>query len=146
MGGRGDDTIRGTAADNLLVGGRGDDRLLGGPGDDILVGGPGRDVLAGGKGRDLFVFATPRDSAVATGTDSIRDFTPGIDLLDLTALTGGTAHFLGSAAYTGAERELRIATTEDRTQIFYDADSDRLTDFRLELSGTPQIDPDDILV
>jgi Ca2+-binding RTX toxin-like protein len=52
IGGAGDDTIVGTAANNRLVGGPGDDLLRGKAGDDVLVGGPGRDWLFGDAGSD----------------------------------------------------------------------------------------------
>ncbi|MDW8125770.1 MAG: calcium-binding protein [Geminicoccaceae bacterium] len=57
------------------------DYLDGGDGDDLLFGGPGDDELSGGLGRDLFVFAP---GAVGSDVDRIRDFSPGVDELDLT--------------------------------------------------------------
>lgn len=73
VGGRGDETLRGSrgtdvilarigpdtmlgrGGDDHLYGGYGADRLVGGSGDDLLIGGPGRDRLTGGTGADLFV-------------------------------------------------------------------------------------------
>lgn len=48
IGGSGNDTITGNAADNVLNGGLGNDTLSGGDGDDILNGGDGDDTLIGG--------------------------------------------------------------------------------------------------
>jgi hypothetical protein len=80
----GDDTLRGLSANDRLDGGAGDDVLEGGAGRDTLSGGAGRDVLAGGDGADLFVFGAG-DSAPGS-PDRIRDFRPGTDRIDLTAL------------------------------------------------------------
>lgn len=52
FGEAGNDTLKGTAADDELDGGDGADRLRGLGGDDTLDGGPGRDQGAGGPGND----------------------------------------------------------------------------------------------
>ena len=84
-GGRGDDIIYGDEGDDKLVGrdgndmlfgGAGNDRINGGNGNDILTGGEGDDTLWGGAGEDVFVFSN------SSGSDKIRDFESGIDLLD----------------------------------------------------------------
>ncbi|NJO75495.1 MAG: hypothetical protein HC833_18045 [Leptolyngbyaceae cyanobacterium RM1_406_9] len=77
-GGAGNDRIGGKAGNDRLFGGEGDDRLWGDDGDDLLYGGAGNDVLIGGRGRDTFVLAA------GEGTDLIRDFKVGEDLIDLT--------------------------------------------------------------
>ncbi|MDX9833436.1 MAG: ExeM/NucH family extracellular endonuclease [Anaerolineae bacterium] len=64
-----------------VAGTPGRDLLSGTPGDDVLEGGAGPDVLTGGGGADLFVY---RDLAEAL--DTITDFTPGLDRLDLRGL------------------------------------------------------------
>jgi Ca2+-binding RTX toxin-like protein len=51
-GGEGDDTLTGSANDDVLDGGPGNDILLGRGGIDILQGGPGNDTLNGGQGAD----------------------------------------------------------------------------------------------
>jgi Ca2+-binding RTX toxin-like protein len=62
-GGRGNDEITGSAADNVLIGNEGNDMLsglagddteYGGDGDDSLWGGPGDDTLYGNAGKDYF--------------------------------------------------------------------------------------------
>jgi RTX calcium-binding nonapeptide repeat (4 copies) len=77
----GNDRVLGNSGDDNLQGGRGRDRLTGGIGNDVLVGGAGNDFLLGGKGRDLFVFTSLNE-----GTDTILDFNPGVDLIDLTKI------------------------------------------------------------
>ncbi len=73
--------IQGTDGDDVLVGTDGNDTLSGGPGDDTLNGGPGADTLTGGPGADSFVLAD-----LGAGIDTITDFDPLADSLDLTAL------------------------------------------------------------
>lgn len=85
-GGKGNDLLYGDAGDDLLKGGPGDDTLFGGLGNDILrgsfgndiiVGNDGDDILWGGEGVDVFVFSEN------SGTDTIRDFELGLDIIDL---------------------------------------------------------------
>lgn len=76
-GGGGNDVVGGGWGDDVLRGGSGADRLFGGRGDDILDGNAGDDVLTGGRGADQFVFFA------GSGTDRVRDFEQGVDVIDL---------------------------------------------------------------
>ncbi|OJY31689.1 MAG: hypothetical protein BGP11_08845 [Rhodobacterales bacterium 65-51] len=76
-GGTGRDTITTGGGRDTLVGGSGNDTLSGGGGNDRLTGGSGADQLTGGAGRDSFVFAR------RMGTDTVTDFSKGIDKLVL---------------------------------------------------------------
>ena len=83
-GGNGDDRIFGGRGNDVLTGGEGNDTLRGGPGEDIfVVDGDDMDVLYGGPDRDVFRFF-PSD----LGGGSIRDFSDGEDVIDLTEFTG----------------------------------------------------------
>ncbi len=55
----------------------GSDTLLGTAGDDTLIGGAGNDTLVGREGADTFVFDEGH------GKDTITDFNPGTDIVDL---------------------------------------------------------------
>jgi uncharacterized protein YjiK len=66
---------------NPVQGSGGRQTLGGGAGADIIYGNPAADTLTGGTGADVFVFKTLRD-----GIDTITDFTPGVDTIDLTAV------------------------------------------------------------
>jgi Ca2+-binding RTX toxin-like protein len=102
-----DDILVGDSGNNVLTGGDGRDRLIGGPGHDTLIGGPGDDILTGGndainwggsplRDPDTFVFevgagatvnsTTASSSAFQIGNDTITDFTPGVDTLELDGL------------------------------------------------------------
>ena len=67
-----------------LLGGGGNDTLLGGDSNDTLQGGPGTDLLVGGSGSDLFVFKVGEN-----GSDTIRDYQAGADVLDISDLLTG---------------------------------------------------------
>jgi predicted extracellular nuclease len=85
-------TINGTARGDSLTGTAGDDRINGGEGADLITTGAGRDVI---------VYSSIRD-----GLDTITDFTPGSDRIDLTALaatlraTAGNADLLAGGYIT----------------------------------------------
>ncbi len=72
----------GNAYHNIMTGLGGNDTIDGGAGNDTLYGGPGNDELTGRVGNDLFV-CVPGD-----GVDTITDFTPGHDRIDLWAFGG----------------------------------------------------------
>ncbi len=59
----------------------GRDTLVGTAGDDLIVGGAGADTLTGGLGRNVFFYMSMRDAG-----DTITDFVPGKDRLDLDQL------------------------------------------------------------
>ena len=106
----------GNALDNTLVSNYSRGILHGGGGDDTLVSGFGSDRLSGGAGADTFVFsqAHPEDGAVR----HVRDFEPGVDTLDLSALL---------QAYTGtdpvADGHLQLKeNASGGTNLYFDPD------------------------
>jgi Ca2+-binding RTX toxin-like protein len=78
LGKAGHDTLSGDDGADVLLGDLGNDTLNGGAGNDILAGGPGADRLVGGEGRDAFRFQVTGD-----GIETIADFTPGLDRLEV---------------------------------------------------------------
>ena len=103
-GRNGDDVLYGGPAggDDEMYGGNGDDRIFGGKGNDILTGGEGNDYLKGGPGEDTFIVDGDDMDVLYGGTEkdtfqffpsnlgggSIRDFSDGEDVIDLTEFTG----------------------------------------------------------
>ena len=81
----GDDSLFGGAGDDLLIGGVGNDRLFGGEDNDILKGDAGFDRLDGGSGTNQLFGGAGADvfTRSGDGTDIIRDFTQGEDLIEL---------------------------------------------------------------
>ena len=89
-----------------ILGTTGRDTLVGTAGDDVVIGGVGADTLTGGAGTNVFVYNSLNDAG-----DTITDFVPGKDLLDLrnvpavaispnTALARGVVRFAASGANT----------------------------------------------
>ncbi|MCG9731650.1 retention module-containing protein [Shewanella sp. Isolate13] len=93
VGGSGNDDIEGGDGNDFVIGGIGDDTLDGGIGRDYLSGGQGNDSLDGGSlngsddgEQDFFVW----ESDTADGsTDTVFNFNPDIDVLDLSELLIG---------------------------------------------------------
>lgn len=83
------DLLTGDSRGNTLLGGDGQDRLSGKGGDDALVGGAGRDTLIGGQGADTLTGGAGADIFVfdpGFNTDTVTDFRPGEDRIDLRPL------------------------------------------------------------
>jgi hypothetical protein len=74
-----DEVLRGTDLADLIEGLGGDDSINTRGGNDTLVGGAGDDTLQSGGGKDVFVFGPDG------GTDQVKGFTQGKDLLDFAA-------------------------------------------------------------
>uniref|UniRef100_UPI0006850ABB ExeM/NucH family extracellular endonuclease n=1 Tax=Ideonella sp. B508-1 TaxID=137716 RepID=UPI0006850ABB len=111
------------------------DVLVGTPGDDVFIAGGRADTLTGGAGRDQF-----RLTAMGDARDTITDFTPGEDVLDLRTL-------LTSIGYTGSDpigdRVVQLRNHAEGVHVqVYNPNSRR---YRVvaSLSGlvTSQIDP-----
>ncbi|KQP04673.1 hypothetical protein ASF26_11160 [Methylobacterium sp. Leaf93] len=83
--GSGNDTLLGQDGDDNLTSGKGTDALLGGAGSDILNGGADKDTLSGGggKGLDTFVFALDKTAGAISRSDTILDWNPTYDSIDL---------------------------------------------------------------
>jgi 5'-nucleotidase len=97
----------------LRQGTSGRDTLVGTAGDDTLTGGPGADMLTGGAGGDLFRFTSLRDAG-----DTITDFTPHVDKLDLSQLLGS----LGVIGNGGATGHVRFVDVIGGTLLQIDPD------------------------
>ncbi|MEM9219285.1 MAG: Calx-beta domain-containing protein [Cyanobacteria bacterium P01_F01_bin.150] len=111
MGGSGNDRLAGISGNDRLMGQTGDDILNGGSGRDHLNGGAGRDELMGGRGNDTLIGGADSDTFVLQkghGTDVIRDFTIGEDVIRLQGRLG-----LGPLRF----RNLSIQQQGDQTLI-----------------------------
>jgi Ca2+-binding RTX toxin-like protein len=92
-GGAGKDKLYGSTGGDALYGGADADQLTAGSDGDILSGGAGNDLLSGGTGADVFVFA-------ADGSrDTVKNFTLGIDTIDLGALQAMSLRVTGATAF-----------------------------------------------
>ena len=94
----GGDNLFGFGGDDVLVGGPGGDNLFGGRGKDILFGGPGNDFL---KGDGHFARSSSPDIFVlSAGRDTIADFKPGTDKINLFQVIDALARS-GSDSFQG---------------------------------------------
>lgn len=116
-GQQGDDVINGNGGNDTLNGNAGHDVMDGGLGDDLLIGGIGQDQLTGGLGRDVFRYASYSESNAVSGTDTIADFNPADDRIDLTAI--------GPIVMVGAYRP--AYSTVKQATLVYDSQFDRTT-------------------
>ncbi len=98
-------TRTGTAARDVLVGTAG---------DDMINGGLGVDTLTGGAGNDVFVYNSMREAG-----DTITDFTPYADKLQLTSLLASLGVSANSALTGGY---LRLMDVTGGVQLMVDTD------------------------
>ena len=145
-GGMGDDTVTGAGGNDALFGDAGNDTLDAGNGFDLLVGGAGVDVLTGGGSADIFAFA---DGDFGASADTITDFAPGLDTLDLGAIdaNAGVADdqafvFIGAAAFSATAGELRF----ENEQVLGDTDGDGIADFRINLTNVSSLNEADLVL
>ena len=130
----GNDSIYGDDGNDVLYGDAGNDSLYGGAGNDTLNGGAGQDTLAGGAGNDNFVFTD-----LQLG-DIISDYNVG-DHIDLSALYGGTMHFVGTNALA-ALGDVNYVNGVISGNFAGDAGAD----FSAILTGMPTLQPDALVL
>lgn len=109
-----DPLVMGLNLTKSISGGTGRDTIVGTAGDDIITGGEQSDTLTGGLGRDVFVYRSIRD-----GLDTITDFVPGTDRIDLSELLSSLG-ITPTAAI--ANNHIRLVNTSAGTQIQVDVD------------------------
>ena len=123
----------------------GDDALYGQSCDDILEGGAGADSLVGSGGADVFRYSSAADSNAAA-FDTIVDFLPGTDSVDLAAIDadpatagdqaftfiGGNAFSAGGAASAGELRAFHAGG--GIWQAEGDTDGDGTADFFVQIA------------
>ena len=149
-GGAGADMLKGNAGGDVMSGGAGADVLRGGGGDDQLVGGEDADRLIGGKGADVFRFFSVEEIGSAPGArDEIRDFTPGEDRIDLSAIdakdfTFGDDAFALVRNFSGDGGELRYL--RKKGLLMGDADGDKLADFVIDVDSGLTLDDGDFVL
>jgi len=109
-----DPVVIGLNLTHAVNGTAGRDTLVGTAGDDVITGGAGADTLTGNGGRDVFVYTSLRDAS-----DTINDFTPADDRIDLGALLASigaspvTAIGSGVVTITGAGTGTVISIDQD---------------------------------
>ena len=138
-----------------ITGGAGNDTIVGSAENNTILGNAGADNLTGGAGQDSFVFLTSSESQ-GTAIDTIADFLPGTDVIDLsaidaifaTALENDAFIFIGSSAFAGAAGTLRYDTTSIAgvTRVLGHVDSNTSVDFEVRLTGTYDLTSADFIL
>jgi Ca2+-binding RTX toxin-like protein len=134
-------TIVGNNGANALSGFAGSDSLTGLGGNDVLFGGAGQDFLSGGAGADTYLYTAASDSE-AGGADTILDFSPGSDRIDLSGIdansNNGTEEAftaIASGAFTGKPGELRWEASGSQTFVYADLNGDGTADFQITVNA-----------
>lgn len=141
------DFIVGTDGDDYISGGSGQDTIYGGAGNDTIEGGSGRDFLYGGSGADIFVYRNP-----SNGVDFIRDFTQGVDKIDISGLAANydnvTWYWAGGKHFTGQAFQITYTqnVNSNVTSLLVDTNGDTIADFRVDLTGLVNITTSDLIV
>ena len=98
-----------------IAGTDGRDALVGTAGGDCITGKLGADTLTGNGGPDLFVYNSIRDTG-----DTLIDFVPGTDLIDLSAMLRSLGFAGGNALTSGWVKVIPSGTTNSIVQIDQD--------------------------
>ena len=136
----GDDNLNGSTFGDVINAGAGNDTIKGDAGNDKIIGGIGQDILTGGAGNDIFKFNALSEMGITSGTtDTITDFTPGQDKIDLSALDANTATvnddaFSGFIA-SGAEFTSAGQLMMSNGVLYGNTDADSATEFAIKLTG-----------
>lgn len=109
-----DSAVGVAVAGQAKTGTAGRDIIVGTAGDDIVMGGAGADTLTGGAGGDTFVYTSMRDAG-----DTIADFTPYADRIQLGGLLAGLG-YTGSNAV--ADGYVRVVDMSGGISLQIDAD------------------------
>jgi predicted extracellular nuclease len=91
-----------------INGGASRDTLTGTAADEVFTGGPGADVMTGGGGINLYRYTSMLDAG-----DTVTDFVPGRDQLDLRTLLGG----LGFASTSVTSDWVRVIDSSSGAQV-----------------------------
>ena len=128
-----DERVIGTKGADEIKAYGGDDYLFGHSGNDRLIGGYGADILEGGAGKDIFRYLSLRDSRPGVkNRDTIIDFQPGIDKIDLRAISQDLdLRFIGADQFQKAG-DIRVKNG----MLCLNADNDMNSEFKISISGS----------
>ncbi|HEX8594626.1 MAG TPA: glycosyl hydrolase family 28-related protein [Pseudomonas sp.] len=130
------ESLYGTAGNDVMQSLGGADTVRGDAGNDVINGGAGRDALYGGTGNDVFVYGAVSDSyrnyesGGLTATDTIYDFKPGEDKIDVSALG-----FLGLGNGENHTLYMTLNAAGDKTYIKSSAPDAEGSRFEIALNG-----------
>ncbi len=99
-----DPVVLGLMVYKTLLGSARADTIVGTPGDDYIWGGGGADMLTGNGGNNVYGYFSMRDAG-----DTITDFVPGKDRIDLRLLLGDLRYTGNDAVADGYVRFVAVA-------------------------------------
>ena len=99
-----DPVIVGLNLQKTVNGTNGRDTIVGTAGDDVINGGSLADTITTGAGNDTLIYSNMRDAM-----DTVNDFTPGADKIDITALLASVAYANGNPFADGYARLVNVA-------------------------------------
>lgn len=125
--------------------------IQGGLGNDQITGGGGQDSLQGGAGRDVFVYLATSDSLPGLLRDTIVDFDPARDTINLVAIdadasTRGNQAFVLASSFTGIKGQLVINAIGGNAIIGGDTNGDRIADVEIQVSGVSSLSASNFLL
>jgi Ca2+-binding RTX toxin-like protein len=91
--------------------------IVGTAGDDVITGGAGADIITGGAGRDVFVYTSIRDAL-----DTVTDFVPGTDRLDLSAIATAMRATAGQGTDLLGNGYIQLVDTANGLEVRLDTD------------------------
>lgn len=83
----GNNTVNGTADNDVLIGGSGNDRFIGGSGNDVITAGNGNNYIDGGNGNDVLNAGNGKDTLIGGNGNDLLVAGSGNDIL-----TGGNGN------------------------------------------------------
>jgi Ca2+-binding RTX toxin-like protein len=130
------DTFSAVTGFGIYYGFDGDDTISGSAGNDFIFGGDGNDFIRGNAGSDSITLGAGSDTLLfnnLSGTDTVADYTPSDDLIQLaksvfTGLTTASgalssAEFESGAGLTSASTAAgRVVYNSTSGALYYDAD------------------------
>jgi predicted extracellular nuclease len=99
-----DPVVVGVSLQKRINGSKGRDTIIGTAGDDVINAGEGADTITTHAGRDTLIYQSMRDA-----TDTINDFMPNADRIDLSLLLAGIAYTGGNPFTDGYARLVPVA-------------------------------------
>ncbi|WP_292994753.1 peptidoglycan DD-metalloendopeptidase family protein [Nitrosomonas sp.] len=146
--------IKGLSGIDTLIGGAGIDTLNGGTGNDTLIGGIGKDLLVGGPDSDIFDFNALNEMSSTTSTaDTIIDFSPGVDKIDLSTLDANatTPSHDAFTLITAFEPRPFIFWTTGQVMLWHgvlygNTDNDIAAEFAVNLTGISSLTTSDLIL